>query len=425
MKKTFLVLSCFAILITTFSQDEPFKNKSNSAFEIDKTQHTSVGNLKKHIYYLASDELKGRLAGSENELKAANYIANQFKNNGLSTYKHSSYLRSFEYSFSKNPHTDTQKQTIKANNVVGFINNNSKKTIVIGAHYDHLGNNEHHHSTQPNSNDIHNGADDNASGVAAVIELSRLLNKNKRKELVNYLLVAFSGEEDGLMGSKEFVNELTSNNENIIAMFNMDMIGRLDSLNNLIVSGIGTSPNFGDIVQKNKPTNFTLTIDSSGVGPTDHTSFYLKNIPVLNFFTGTHIDYHKPSDDEIKINYKGQVEIVNFIFRLINVVSEMNEVPFTKTKTNASKTAPKYKVTLGVMPDYKDYGDGLHIEAVLDNRPAQKAGLKDGDIILKIGDCIIKEVYGYMECLSKIVSGEIKQVLFKRKGIEQTVNVQF
>lgn len=391
----------------------------------DATENAVTTNLKKHLTYLSSDDLQGRMAGTENELKAAKYIAEAFKANSLKPYKQKDFLHSFTYTFSKNPHTDSIKENVTANNVVGFLDNGSKKTIVIGAHYDHLGHNEHHHSTKPNSTEIHNGADDNASGVAAVIELSRMLANNKTNEKVNYLFVCFSGEEDGLMGSKQFADDLKKDNIEVIAMFNMDMIGRLDSMNNLIVGGIGTSPSFGEIVQKNKPAGFAITLDSSGVGPTDHTSFYLKNIPVLNFFTGTHTDYHKPSDDEEKINYTGETKIVNYIFRLINAVSNADSIPFTKTKTTTGKTAPKYKVTLGIMPDYKDYGDGLHIEAVIDGRPAQKAGLKEGDILIKIGDCSIKEVYGYMECLAKIVSGESKKVTFIRNGIEQSVMVDF
>ncbi|MCX6210448.1 MAG: M20/M25/M40 family metallo-hydrolase [Bacteroidetes bacterium] len=393
--------------------------------DTDKTENANTTLVKTHISYLSSDDLQGRLAGSKNELKAAEYIGGIFKENGLSTYLSKSYLHPFEYSFSKNPHTDSIKETVNANNVVGFLDNKSNKTIVIGAHYDHLGFNEHHHSTKPNSTEIHNGADDNASGVAGVLELSRMLSKNKSKEKYNYLFVCFSGEEDGLMGSKAIVEELKKNNSNITAMLNMDMIGRLDSMNNLIVGGIGTSPSFGEIVQNNKPAGFAITLDSSGVGPTDHTSFYLKNIPVLNFFTGTHTDYHKPTDDDNKINYNGETKIVDYIFRIVTDLDAKENLEFTKTKTTTGKTAPKYKVTLGVMPDYKDYGDGLHIEAVIDNRPAQKAGLKEGDIIIKIGDCTIKEVYSYMDCLSKINSGESKKVTFLREAKQQEVIVEF
>lgn len=408
-------------------QDAPHETNVFIAdwIEGDATENAVTTNLKKHLSYLSSDDLQGRMAGTENELKAAKYIAEAFKKNSLNHFKQKDFLHSFTYSFSKNPHSDSIKENITAHNVVGFLDNGSNKTIIIGAHYDHLGHNEHHHSTKPNSTEVHNGADDNASGVSAVIELSRILATNKTKEKANYLFVCFSGEEDGLMGSKQFVDELKQDDINVVAMFNMDMIGRLDSLNNLIVGGIGTSPSFGEIVQKNKPAGFAITLDSSGVGPTDHTSFYLKNIPVLNFFTGTHTDYHKPSDDEYKINYTGETKIVNYIFRLVNAVSNTDSIPFTKTKTTTGKTAPKYKVTLGIMPDYKDYGDGLHIEAVIDGRPAQKAGLKEGDILTKIGDCTIKEVYGYMECLSKIVSGESKKVTFIRNGIEQSIMVDF
>lgn len=395
--------------------------------EGDPVEYTSTQALKRHVSYLASDDLKGRLTGSEGEQKAAMYIASFFQDYGLKPFEHKAYMQAFDYQIQTNPHDSTsQKVAMTGNNVLGYLDNGAPKTIVIGAHHDHLGLNEHHNSTKPDAkNEIHNGADDNASGVAGILELARMFSVNQNKEPVNILFVAFSGEEDGLMGSKHVVEVLKAKNHPVLAMINMDMIGRLDTLNNLMVGGIGTSPVWGELVEKNKPAGFALTIDSSGVGPSDYTSFYLKDIPVLNFFTGTHADYHKPSDDEDKINYEGTQKIIDYVFRVVDAVSQKMEVPFTKTKNNAGKTAPKYKVTMGIMPDYKDYGDGLHIDAISEDRPAQKAGLLAGDIIMKIGTCEVKEVYSYMECLSKLKSGDEVEVLFKRGGVEQKVMVKF
>ncbi len=208
-------------------------------------------------------------------------------------------------------------------------------------------------------------------------------------------------------------------------MINMDMIGRLDSMKTLLVGGIGTSPLFGKIIEENKPGGFNITLDSSGVGPTDHTSFYLKDIPVLNFFTGTHTDYHKPSDDANKLNINGEKLIIDYIFNVANALVKEDSLPFTKTKVNAGKKSPQYKVTLGIMPDYTDHGDGLHVDAVLDDRPAAKAGILAGDIITKIGDCVIKEVYSYMQCLTKIKGGDETTVEYTRDGVTQTVTVKF
>jgi Zn-dependent M28 family amino/carboxypeptidase len=273
--------------------------------------------------------------------------------------------------------------------------------------------------------EIHNGADDNASGVAGVLELARMLSQNKTKEKANFIFALFSGEEDGLIGSKEMASTIKTLYPNVMAMINMDMIGRLDDKKTMIVGGVGTSPSFPEIIERNKPAGFGITQELSGVGPSDHTSFYLKDIPVLFFFTGTHSDYHKPSDDEEKINYYGVENIVNYIFRTANAITDVEKLEFTKTKITSEKKAPKYKVTLGIMPDYTDHGDGLHVDGVTEGRPANIAGILEGDIITKIGDCPIKEVYSYMDCLAKLNSGDEREVTILRQGEEIKVKVIF
>lgn len=394
--------------------------------DTDEAEVVNDNNLKKHISYLASDELEGRLTGSKGEEKAGKYIEEEFKKLGLKPYNGNSYFQKFDYKVRLNPHDSTSVKDHHGTNVIAVLDNKAKKTIVIGAHYDHLGKNEHHHSTKPNSEgEIHNGADDNASGTAAVLELARIFSQNKTTEKVNYVFALFSGEEDGLIGSKHMAETLKDKFPNVVAMINMDMVGRLNAEKSLVVGGVGTCPDFSAVIQKNKPGGFNVTEENSGVGPSDHTSFYLKDIPVLFFFTGTHTDYHKPSDDEDKINYYGVRAIVDYVFRVANELSEKETLPFTKTKVDAGKKMPKYKVTLGVMPDYADYGDGLHVDGVIDDRPADKAGMLSGDIITKIGDCEIKDVYGYMECLAKLNSGDEKEVIVIRDGKEVKLKVTF
>ncbi|WP_136666727.1 M20/M25/M40 family metallo-hydrolase [Flavobacterium sp. H122] len=394
--------------------------------DIDETEFAKSQNLKKHITFLASDALKGRLTGSKEEKLATNYIISEFQKLKLKPYD-KKFKHTFTYNIRLNPHDTVSKEKANSgNNVIGYLDNNASKTIVIGAHYDHLGLNEHHHSTKMNSEgEIHNGADDNASGVAGVLELARMLTQNKTKEKANYIFALFSGEEDGLIGSKEMASNIKTLFPDVIAMINMDMIGRLDDKKSLIVGGIGTSPSFPDIIEKNKPAGFSITQELSGIGPSDHTSFYLKDIPVLFFFTGTHTDYHKPSDDEEKINYYGVENIVNYVFRTTNAIADLDKVEFTKTKITSEKKVPKYKVTLGIMPDYTDHGDGLHVDGVTENRPAHIAGILQGDIITKIGDCTIKEVYSYMDCLSKLNSGDEKEVTLIRNSTEIKVKVVF
>ncbi|MDI1317386.1 M20/M25/M40 family metallo-hydrolase [Flavobacterium sp.] len=389
-------------------------------------EHCNPANLKKHISFLASDDLKGRLTGSKQEKVAAKYLISEFKKRGIKPYD-KNYIQSFSYTIRLNPHdTISQSKSNTGNNVIGYLDNGADRTIIIGAHYDHLGLNEHHHSTKMNSDgEIHNGADDNASGVSGVLELARMFSQNRTKEKANFIFALFSGEEDGLLGSKHMASNLKTIYPNVETMINMDMIGRLDDKKSIIVGGAGTCPSFPEIIENNKPAGYKITQELSGIGPSDHTSFYLKDIPVLFFFTGTHVDYHKPSDDEDKINYHGLENIVNYVYKSANAVAQLDKIEFTKTKIIAEKNIPKYKVTLGIMPDYAEYGDGLHVDGVTENRPAQLAGIQTGDIITKIGDCIIKEVYSYMECLAKINSGDEKDVSLIRNGQIMIFKVKF
>ena len=391
-----------------------------------RSEQADENNLKKHIYYLASDELQGRLTGSEGEAKAANYLSAEFKKLGLKPYEGKDFIIPFDYDVKLNPHDDKTITSVKGKNVVAFLDNKADKTIVIGAHYDHLGLNEHHNSTLANSaGQIHNGADDNASGTAAVLELARMFATNKTKENANYIFALFSGEEDGLMGSKKLAESIKSNYPNTVLMINMDMVGRLNDKKDLTIGGVGTSPILPDLVKKYKPENINLALDESGVGPSDHTSFYLKDIPVLFLFTGTHNDYHKPTDDSDKINYPGGTVITNYVFDLAKSLGNEKEIPFTKTKVAASKAVPKYKVSLGIMPNYADSKDGMGIDGVIDNRPAANAGILQGDVLTKIGTCEVKEVYSYMDCLSKIKAGEELPVTVKRNSEEKVFQVKF
>ncbi len=395
--------------------------------EGDRTNLVNKENLKKHNTFLASDKLEGRLTGSKGERKAAKYIEKEFKKLGLQPYIGNSFGQKFDYTVKLNPHSDSENISNSGTNVIGYLDNHAKKSIIIGAHYDHLGRNEHHNSTLPNSEGkIHNGADDNASGVSAVLELARIFSQNNAIEDANFIFALFSGEEDGLIGSKKLAEEIPFQKIPVTAMINMDMIGRLDKNKALTVGGIGTSPLFGDIVNRYKPAGFNLAIDSSGTGPSDHTSFYLKDIPVLFFFTGTHEDYHKPSDDTDRINFEGQKNIVKYVKGVADELSLLEKIPFEKTKSSNPRSVAAYKVTLGIMPNYAgENSDGLIVDGVMEGRPGEKAGLKQGDIITQIGDCPVKEVYSYMECLAKINAGDTLKVKFIRNGKEMIGEATF
>ena len=313
-------------------------------------------------------------------------------------------------------------------NVIGFINNNSPYTAALGAHFDHLGYGEDGNSMlRTGEKQIHNGADDNASGTAALIELARMLKESKNKNS-NYLFIAFSAEELGLNGSKYFVDNPTTELGNINYMINMDMVGRLnDSSNALTVGGFGTSPLWSSLIKtEDKKSPLVIKIDSSGTGPSDHTSFYRKDIPVLFFFTGLHTDYHKPSDDADKINYTGELLVIEYIEKIITSANAFNQkLAFTKTRETQTRTSSRFSVTLGVMPDYTFTGSGLKIDGVSDGKAAQKAGLVAGDIIIQLGDFTISSMENYMQALGKFKTGDKTKLKYKRNEETKEADVQF
>ena len=212
-------------------------------------------------------------------------------------------------------------------NVIGYMDNGAAYTIIIGAHYDHLGYGEDQNSLWTGPPAIHNGADDNASGTAAVVELARMLQKSKLKNN-NYLFICFSGEELGLFGSKYFTEHSPIDITSANYMINADMVGRLnDSTHSITIGGYGTSPTWGNVLDA-KTKYINVKFDSSGIGPSDHTSFYLKNIPVLFFFTGIHQDYHKPGDDVEKINFPGELQVIKYMYHVIEETNKMGKLAF-------------------------------------------------------------------------------------------------
>jgi len=314
------------------------------------------------------------------------------------------------------------------NNVIGYINNNAPSTVILGAHFDHLGYGEDGNSMlRTGEKLIHNGADDNASGTAALIELARLL-KNSKIRNTNFLFIAFSGEELGLYGSKYFADNPSIDLKSVNYMINMDMVGRLnDSTHVLTVGGYGTSPEWAKyILTDNKKSPFVVKVDSSGTGPSDHTSFYRKDIPVLFFFTGLHSDYHRPSDDADRINYNGELQIVNYINTVITALSKQNQkLAFTKTRETQTGTSTRFNVTMGIMPDYTYAGTGVRCDGISEGRPAQKAGLKTGDVIVQLGEHAVSSVETYMQALGKFKKGDKTKVKYKRGNETAEAEVQF
>ncbi len=293
-------------------------------------QEIDVAQLEKHVYYLADDAMKGRGTGSKQNKKAANYIAKQFKKYQLQPLGEKGFFQHFEAKVKRVVVPDSIRA---ARNVIGFLDNQAEKTIVIGAHYDHLGEGKQGSSLAKNSEGIiHNGADDNASGVAGLLELARVFSQNRIQEPVNFLFIAFGAEELGLLGSRYFVNHPTHDLNKIHWMLNMDMIGRFNYEKGLSIIGFGTSPVFETIFNNLNTTDVvSFNTKFEGRGGSDQTSFYEKNIPVLFFHTEGHDDYHKPTDDAMKIEYNAMKNILDFERAIIEESFKYKTMPFRNT----------------------------------------------------------------------------------------------
>jgi hypothetical protein len=375
--------------------------------------------LEEDVSVLADDTFNGRKTGTEGELQAAAYIEQRFEQIGLQPKgMMGAYTQTFTFRPSKNPHGNPEftglatDSTLTGTNVIGYKEGTGETTVVIGAHYDHLGMGGEG-SLYREGEAIHNGADDNASGVALMLKLATDLQAKTTEH--NYLFIAFSGEEMGLLGSNYFVKNPTIDTKKVAYMINLDMVGRLNEAKELAVHGVGTSPIFKQTLFANNDLDLKIAEHESGIGPSDHTSFYNADIPVLFFFTGQHEDYHKPSDDFQKLNYEGIETIATYIMNIIEDLEDNGQLTFRKTK-NDSEDLPSFKVTLGLIPDYLYSGNGMRIDGISEDRPAQKAGLKKGDVMIKLGDIEITDVVAYTRALSQFEEGQATTVVVLREG---------
>jgi aminopeptidase YwaD len=399
------------------------KNKNNPHFDLEKAVKEQAADFARKgasavIVYntgLTDDELKFEGKEKTETLK----IPVLFITKDAAKKYLSDNSSSFEIKF-KVAIGDKKRE---GHNVTGYIDNGAANTIIIGAHYDHLGYGEDHNSLWTGPPAIHNGADDNASGTAAVIELARMLVNAKLKNN-NYLFICFSGEELGLYGSKYFTEHPTINLSSVNYMINSDMVGRLnDSTHSITIGGFGTSPAWGNILNE-KTKAFDIKFDSSGIGPSDHTSFYLKNIPVLFFFTGTHKDYHKPTDDIEKINFNGELQVIKYMYDVIEETNKLGKLAFSKTR-EPKMGSSHFTVSLGIMPDYTFSGKGVRADGIIDGKIAQKAGIQAGDVIIKLGNNDFSDIYSYMTVLSKFKKGDATKVTVLRGKDELVFDIVF
>lgn len=399
-------------------------------FSCSETGVYTAITAKEDVVFLASDELAGRETGTAGALQAADYIKNRFVNLGLQAKGNAgTYYQTFTFAPKNDPHGEVsfresgeeKDSLITGTNVIAFLDNQAENTIVIGAHYDHLGMGGEG-SLHRDGEAIHNGADDNASGVAVMLQLAEELKAETYKGN-NYLFIAFSGEEMGLLGSNFFTKNATIDLTTVNYMVNMDMVGRLNEEKAIAVHGTGTSPIFPQVVFSAN-TDFDIAEHKSGVGPSDHTSFYLNDIPVLHLFTGQHEDYHKPTDDADKLNYEGMQLIENYILAIIAELNDNGKIKFTKTKDESS-AVPAFKVGLGVVPDYLYSGKGMRIDGVSEGKAAQNADLQKGDVVIKMGDSIVSDMMSYMRVLSTFDQGDKTTVVIERDGVEVEKEITF
>ena len=389
--------------------------------DIQETKNDiTIDDFKAHITYLSSDGLAGRSSGTPGDRLAKDYIVNHFTNAGGSAER---FVEVQEHYVSKS--RLKPKNKVKTYNIIATLPGNDKKLkneyVVIGAHYD---------SVKNTLGLIHNGADDNGSGTSMILELfEKFASENNHKRTLVFM--AFGGEELGLLGSKHYVNNPTIDLSKVQLMVNLDMVGRMDEENNVQLGGSPSAKNFSS---KLHPffVNSKINIIDLGKGifsRSDHYNFYKKNIPVLFFFTGIHPDYHTATDDEDKINYDGMMEISKIVEPIIaefaNVEERLVFETMEEEKQEKMQSPSKMKVTLGIMPDYAFDGKGVKADSVIDNRPGQKAGMIDGDIVIKIKDFDIVDIYKYMEALSKIESGAKTQITVLRDKEEIVLDVQF
>ncbi len=353
--------------------------------------------------------------------------------------------------------TGVVRTNAPAFNVVGVLEGSDPQLkneyIVIGAHYDHLGRGGAG-SRAEREGEIHHGADDNASGTAALIELARLFSQERARMRRTVVLIGFGGEEEGLIGSSWYANNPVFPLDKTVAMINLDMVGRLKD-ERLMIGGVGTaaewrqlieavnneleikvnaagasahasvregapvvvSTNGNTVATATPRTRFTLALNEDGYGPSDHSSFYAKRIPVLFFFTGTHDDYHRPSDTAERVNYDGLARVTTFVHEIVrDLQSSDKRLTLTESKAPATQRVTGFRVSLGTVPSYAESNDGMRLEGVREGSPAEKAGLKAGDVIVRLAGRDVRNVYDYTNALAEMKPDEQYEVEIVRGG---------
>ena len=340
----------------------------------------------------------------------------------------------FDTKVSVNATAEIVRETAVTRNVIMILPGEDEQLrneyVILGAHFDHLGMGGPGSSSRaPDTTGVHHGADDNASGVAMMLELAEKFALTKGSHKRSIICLAFSGEEEGLLGSKHFTENPGIDLSKVNAMLNLDMVGRLNDTSMLQISGVGTAAGLREMVYAESDTlKIKMKLSDEGYGPSDHSSFYFKNIPVLFYFTGAHLDYHTPADTWDKLNYTGMVSISEQIF---NIGEELANSPERlKFREAGPKVEPvRYRrgkgVSLGIMPDFAGVvKNGLRADAITPGKPAALGGMKKGDIITTINGKSVNNIQDYMSRLSQLKHGQTISVEVLRNGKKEVLLIQ-
>jgi len=379
-----------------------------------------------HVRYLADDALGGRLAGSFGERCAGIYIAAELRRLGLEPAGDGgSYFQAHPLVSATNPHASS---TQTGRNVVALLRGAdpalAAEAVVIGAHYDHLGDGGQF-SLAPGDRSIHNGADDNASGVAALLDVAGRLARGPRPART-IVFIAFSGEELGLLGSSHYAAHPAIPLERTRAMLNMDMVGRLGA-GPLIVYGTDTTEEWTAAVERAAAEEgVAVRTGGDGFGASDQTSFYARDVPVLHFFTNVHEDYHRPSDDWEKVDAGGLVKVAGIVERVAREVAGRSGALTFRRSTAPPPSAASgggYGAYLGSIPDFAPVERGVRLTGVRAGSPAEKAGIRAGDVIVRMGEMEVRDLQGLTDALRAHKPGDAVPVTVLRDGAPVTVPV--
>ncbi len=373
----------------------------------------SPARLEATVRFLADDAQEGRGAGSEGLGRARKHIVDHFHAIGLEPGFDASYTQAYR-----------DPSGMLNDNVVGIVMGDpGEEHVIVAAHYDHLG-----FGDDPESPVIHNGADDNASGVAALLEIAAWFAEAEEAPSRTLVFAAFSGEEIGLLGAKHYIANPALPLSGARAMINLDSVGRLRD-DRLIVFGTGTADIFDKMLDGvNLVSHFSLGKNTEGIGAGDHAAFFEKGIPVLHLFTDAHLDYHRPTDDVERVNFDGLIRVTEFATEIVSYLSDVS-VPLTFIPAGAEKVkapAPsgRRRVSLGTIPDFTRESGGILLTGTIPGSPAETAGLRKGDLVVAIDDESIDTLQDYSAVLKSHEPGDEITVVFERDGKRMTATVE-